>query len=368
MALPSVCEEFYFEVFVLGRVKIAVFLFCFLSFLPGGVYAETFKVVSQNIWAGLTKHYDLSVGGGAAAHVNISCETGSTKYNERVKSYLRYLSEVVGEEEDFIFAFQEIDNKSERTCGDGSPLVQRIGDHFLPEVENVFLGLRPMDNYGGVPGEAQDSMSNGEMSGVYVGNAIITRPKIRETMYKVLRKGLSDDQKTSRGYVTTLLEFESEKQLWFVNIHATHGDASLAVADVKQMLIDMKEAYQREPRPIIFSGDFNIRSGTSHYDDLIELFDEYFDGTVEATQKIEYTYMKRSEGSGSGGHVMVDGSKLDYIFYYSPNGLIKQKILPVNAPNGYPFPLLSAEAKDALCVGSECFPDHKLIYAEFYWP
>ncbi|WP_444941371.1 hypothetical protein ACJJI3_02370 [Microbulbifer sp. ZKSA004] len=122
------------------------------------------------------------------------------------------------------------------------------------------------------------------------------------------------------------MEVEPGKQLWFVNIHADYHevDKSLAVDDVRKMLVEMKAAYEETPRPIIFAGDFNVTFRTEYYDQLIDLFEEHFEGTVEATHGVGATYLKKVKDTINGGNAVKDSHRIDYIFYYSPNGLIRQ--------------------------------------------
>lgn len=345
--------------------------FIFLSLSAVSLQAASFKVISHNVWSGFTSFYDLNVDEKPENPFKLSCADDYYKYKGRFEAYLNYLSEEVVKDEDFIIAFQEMDNKTKRACGDKFSLTQEIDEYFSPGVENRFLGLVPMDG-----GEGYDnSQSHGAAAGVYNGNAIVTSPNILQTMYgrgdiEVRNENEENEYLFSRGYIATLLEIEPGKQLWFVNIHATHHDTDkgLAVDDARKMLTEMKAVYEETPRPIIFAGDFNITFRTEYYDQLIDLFEKHFEGTIEATQPINKTYQKKIKDSVGGGNTLKDGHKIDYIFYYSPGGQIKQKVLPAGALNKHPIPVMSAGAKDALCIDGECFPDHKLIYAEFYWP
>ncbi|WP_444909322.1 endonuclease/exonuclease/phosphatase family protein [Microbulbifer sp. TRSA005] len=351
--------------------KIQSLLFPFvlitLSLSAVSLQAASFKVVSHNVWSGFTSFYDLNVDEKPENPFKLSCADDYYKYRGRFEAYLNYLSEEVVKDEDFIIAFQEMDNKTKRACGDKFSLTQEIDEYFSPGVENRFLGLVPMDGGKGY----DNSQSHGAAAGVYNGNAIVTSPNVLDTKYKTVREvERVDGSKFLRGYIATLLEIEPGKQLWFVNIHATHHDTdkNLAVDDARKMLTEMKVVYEETPRPIIFAGDFNIKFGTEYYDQLIDLFEKHFEGTIEATQPINKTYHYKIKDSVGGGNTLKDSHKIDYIFYYSPGGQIKQKVLPAGALNKHPIPVMSAGAKDALCIDGECFPDHKLIYAEFYWP
>ncbi|GAA5446136.1 hypothetical protein Misp06_04345 [Microbulbifer sp. NBRC 101763] len=339
------------------------FVLIILSLSAVSLQAASFKVVSHNVWSGFTSFYDLNVDEKPENPFKLSCADDYYKYKGRFEAYLSYLSEEVVKSENFIIAFQEMDNKTKRACGDKFSLTQEVDEYFSPGVENRFLGLVPMDGGEGFA----NSQSHGAAAGVYNGNAIVTRPNIIETKYEKFR---AIEGKSRRGYIATLLEVEPGKQLWFVNIHATHDKVArnLAVEDVEEMLVGMKDVYRETPRPIIFAGDFNITFRTEYYDQLIDLFEKHFEGTIEATQPINKTYQNKIKDSVGGGNTLKDSHKIDYIFYYSPGGQIKQKVLPAGALNKHPIPVMSAGAKDALCIDGECFPDHKLIYAEFYWP
>ncbi|WP_444941370.1 hypothetical protein ACJJI3_02365 [Microbulbifer sp. ZKSA004] len=155
-------------------------VFVVLSLWSVSLQAASFKVVSHNVWSGFTSFYDLNVDGKPEGPFNVSCADNYDKFKRRIDAYLGYLSGEVGKNENFIIAFQEMDNKTKRTCGGDYSLTWEIDKYFSPGVENRFFGLVQMDGWE----TYNNSQSHAAVAGVYNGNAIVASPDILQTMYE----------------------------------------------------------------------------------------------------------------------------------------------------------------------------------------
>jgi hypothetical protein len=123
--------------------------------------------------------------------------------------------------------------------------------------------------------------------------------------------------------------------------------------------------------PIIFTGDFNISAGSQYHSVLLLKLNSQFPGILDASRRIGSSHVVPEVQNGTLNLLGYSGSKIDYIFLFKNGHPVEQKydfqVITRLGANYVYTPIPHVLSGNPICVGGRCFPDHKILYAEFTW-
>ncbi|WP_143732433.1 endonuclease/exonuclease/phosphatase family protein [Microbulbifer sp. GL-2] len=337
--------------------KANVVVLLLLSFISPASLSFEFTIVTHNIWDSLATSYDITTKKDNGLLNCSKSESSKNEFDARFEAYLAQLDEVIDREKPFIIGFQEAMNRTKYVCD--KPFIQEVDEYFSPNVVNRFYGLVSKSSYGDKNGGFSARTGPSGIVGIYKGEAVVTNVKIEDEKYLEL----TGVEGTDTGAIALFQDFGDGKNIWFVTAHFVwdNGDVQKSLIDAKDMIRQFKAEFIEKPAPVIFVGDFNIDYQINdQYNKLIEEFEKEFPGVVDITQHIANTKHNASKNSPE---------KIDYIFYYSPEGKIEPKVDQVVVGEEFlsTFNVPAAYTEEAICVMEKCTPDHKMIWAKFEW-
>lgn len=329
---------------------VAWFVFASCIQPTGSSHAQTFTVVSQNVWLGGTQTYDRARGTIERCYGESSCSRACTRTNlDRLASHLAAVSGSGG----VIVGLQEVDRSTGRACGiDGAAALSRGLNRRLGKSFRHQFG-RSIDLQGGS-----------------FGNAILTNVPVLFTGTVALP---TIEGHEPRNLTVSLVDFGPRRRLWFGVVHLDHRRSDLALAQAEEAALALS-AHARNSAwsgPSILVGDFNLSSGQKdecrpHHEDcgralttLLESRGRY----REITSDIGRTFLRL------GRNGIMQWRKLDYIFVDDPEGRLEivREFSVHQGTFGMPIQIPVKVRTVLPCIGDLCFSDHKTLVARFRW-
>ncbi len=281
-----------------------------------GTPAQSFSVVSSNLWYSGTKAY------------NYSTNTLHTAFPAPLWNIENFFQSAVGSGYGVI-ALQEVYDGASHVGGlDVTQHIQsRMGDGWT-------------SRFGGLMPDAGGSR----------GNAVVTNATVVKNQYWQFAwdsGNLADYGSEQRGAVATKLDFGG-RRLWFISVHLAYENP-VALAQVFQLLGKVKTF---DPdSPVIVAGDLNIRNRSP------------------GTGNPELTYHKMAAAFGSAGFEDVSlhldtatrisatpssatlNGQLDYIYLYDPHNRLTVTSCTARWVYDYPY----------------VWTDHRALLARMHW-
>lgn len=289
-----------------------------LSVLPSlaEAQAQSFRVVSSNLWYSGTKAY------------NYMTNTEHTMYPAPLWNIENFFQSAVGRGFGVI-ALQEVYNGT-----------SQVGGLDVPHHIQSRMGVGWTSRFGGLVPTGGGSR----------GNAVATNANVVKTQYWKFAWDLNnqaDYGSEQRGAVATKLDFGG-RRLWFVSVHLAYENP-VALAQVFQLLGKVKTF---DPdSPVIVAGDLNILNRSP------------------GTGSPELTYHKMAAAFGSAGFEDLSlhldtatrisatpssatlNGQLDYIYLYDPHDRLTVTSCTARWVYNYPY----------------VWSDHRALVAQMHW-
>jgi len=278
-----------------------------------GTPAQSFSVVSSNLWYSGTKAY------------NYSANTLHTTFPAPLWNIENFFQSVVGSGYGVI-ALQEV--------YDGA---SHVGGLDVPQHIQNRMGYGWTSRFGGLMPTAGGSR----------GNAVATNANVVKTQYWQFAwdaQNTADYGSEQRGAVATKLDFGG-KRLWFVSVHLAYENP-VALAQVFQLLGKVKTF---DPdSPVIVAGDLNIRNrspGTGGPDLLYHNMAAAF-----GSAGFEDVSLHLDTATNVPNSATLNG-QLDYIYLYDPHNRLTVTSCTARWVYNYPY----------------VWSDHRALLARMYW-
>ena len=278
-----------------------------------GTPAQSFSVVSSNLWYSGTKAY------------NYSANTLHTTFPAPLWNIENFFQSVVGSGYGVI-ALQEV--------YDGA---SHVGGLDVPQHIQNRMGYGWTSRFGGLMPTAGGSR----------GNAVATNANVVKTQYWQFAwdaQNTADYGSEQRGAVATKLDFGG-KRLWFVSVHLAYENP-VALAQVFQLLGKVKTF---DPdSPVIVAGDLNIRNrspGTGGPDVLYHNMAAAF-----GSAGFEDVSLHLDTATNVPNSATLNG-QLDYIYLYDPHNRLTVTSCTARWVYNYPH----------------VWSDHRALLARMYW-
>lgn len=291
--------------------------------------AQSFRVMTQNVWKGITHYHDLDTGqsgqcydpGPTTKRKDDVCYGPCVAYNRaflaaHLKSELDNRVAVVG--------LQEVDRGERRSC------------HEQQDTELAAL-----------MGESWTT-SFGPAARKSYGNAVLSNARVLWSHHYLFNAQRTGGQK--RGFTLAFVQIASGKNIWFASTHLDHKDRYVALRQAGEVA-DFVKRFAQLPgwqAPAILVGDFNLSSQQAgslcasggDCEQTLRAFRDF----SEASHGIDSTHLKYTS-AGVERH-----QKLDYVFVYDPGN----RIAEVGAPR-----------TKLPCYQNVCSSDHAAVVVDF---
>ena len=275
--------------------------------------AQSFRVVSSNLWYSGTKAY------------NYSTNSVHTMFPTPLWNVENFFRSAIGGGYGVI-ALQEV--------YDG---VSGVGGLDVPQHVQVRMGAGWTSRFGGLVSTGGGSR----------GNAVATNANVLKTQYWEFAwdsNNPADYGSEQRGAVATKLDFGG-RRLWFVSVHLAYENP-VALAQVFQLLGKVKTF---DPDfPVIVAGDLNIRNrspGTGGPDVLYHQMAAAF-----GSAGFEDLSLHLDTATNIPSSATLNG-QLDYIYLYDPNERLTVTSCTANWVYDYPY----------------VWSDHRALVAQLHW-